>query len=378
MTKAIIIKTYIFGLIIFSAILGFADSTRAQSKTMNPQNKQTLSDKEKGIVKIAALTATGDLKNLRTALIDGLNAKLTVNEIKEVLVQMYAYAGFPRSLNGINTFISVLDERKKNGIKDEEGKTSAPINDKGDKYERGRKTLEALTGQPQPKPAKGYGEFSPQIDRFLKEHLFADIFDSDVLTYQERELATIAALAAMPGVEPQLQSHLSVGMNTGLTESQLYQAFDLIEKSVSRQQAEIARTSLAKITTAKNNQQSIITDKTKTDNRPENVIFPKGEKAPAQNFTGTVYVQPLAPRTANNNFTIGSVTFEPGARSNWHTHPAGQTLIVIEGRGLYQEKGKSIRKIYKGDVIVCDSDVEHWHGASPESQKIIVQEFYST
>jgi alkylhydroperoxidase/carboxymuconolactone decarboxylase family protein YurZ len=164
---------------------------------------------------------------------------------------MYAYCGFPRSLNGINALMSVVEERKKKGINDETGKTATPVADTADKYERGRKTLERLTGQPQSKPAKGFGEFSPTIDRFLKEHLFADIFDSDVMTYRERELATISALAAMPGVEPQLESHLSMGMNTGLTESGLKQAFDLIEKNLSREQAEVARQSLAKIIAAK-------------------------------------------------------------------------------------------------------------------------------
>ena len=210
-------------------------------------NNQTVNVKEQSIVSISALTATGNLENLRTALNGGLDSGLTVNEIKEVLVQLYAYCGFPRSLNGINTLISVLEDRKKRGIRDVEGKTATPITD-GDKYERGRKTLEILTGQPQAKPAKGFGEFSPTIDRFLKEHLFADIFDSDVLSYQQRELVTISALAAMPGVESQLESHLSMGMNTGLSESQLNQAFDMIEKNISKQQAETARKSLVKVT----------------------------------------------------------------------------------------------------------------------------------
>jgi len=105
----------------------------------------------------------------------------------------------------------------------------------------------------------------------------------------------------------------------------------------------------------------------KTENKTENTIFPKGEKAPAENFTGTVFVQILAPKTENNNFSIASVTFEPSARANWHNHPAGQTILVTEGKGLYQEKGKPIKTINKGDVIVCDSDIEHWHGASSTS-----------
>lgn len=118
------------------------------------------------------------------------------------------------------------------------------------------------------------------------------------------------------------------------------------------------------------NQQSAKTEKTtmeKTENKNEEAIFPKGNKAPAENFTGTVFLQMLAPKSETNNFSIGSVTFEPNARSYWHTHPAGQTLIVISGKGLYQEKGKDVRTINKGETIVCPADIEHWHGASPES-----------
>jgi 4-carboxymuconolactone decarboxylase len=222
-------------------------------KISNNMNAQTTTDKnraldarQQGIVTIAALTATGDLQNLQSALNGGLDSGLTINEIKEVLVQMYAYCGFPRSLNGISTFMAVLEERMNRGITDVEGKRSTPITG-GDKYERGRKTLEKLSLQPQSKPAPGFGEFAPTIDRFLKEHLFADIFDSNVLDHQQRELATISALAAMAGVQPQLESHISMGMNTGLTEDQLNQAFDLIEKSISKEQSETARSSLAKV-----------------------------------------------------------------------------------------------------------------------------------
>lgn len=234
------------------SLVSFTNITSAQT-TMNKD--QSLNAKQQSIVTISAFTAKGDLENLRKALNGGLDSGLTVNEIKEVLVQLYAYCGFPRSLNGINTLMSVVEDRKKRGVRDVEGKTATPITDTADRYERGRKTLEKLTGQPQSKPAKGFGEFSPAIDRFLKEHLFADIFDSDVLSYQQRELATISTLAAMPGVEPQLESHLSMGMNTGLTEAQLRQVFDLIEKNISREQAETARRSLAKVTAARQKKQ---------------------------------------------------------------------------------------------------------------------------
>lgn len=225
-----------------------------KSLIMNAQNNNTevktlLSAQQQSMVTISALTATGSLERLKTALASGLEAGLTVNEIKETLVQLYAYCGFPRSLNGITTFMKVVEERKAKGINDVVGKETAAANDTSNKYERGRKILETISKTPQAKPAPGFGEFAPGIDAFLKEHLFADIFDSDVLTYQQRELITISALAAMTGVEAQLQSHIKMGKNTGLSESQLQQSFDLIEKHIGKQQAESARTILTKTKT---------------------------------------------------------------------------------------------------------------------------------
>lgn len=100
---------------------------------------------------------------------------------------------------------------------------------------------------------------------------------------------------------------------------------------------------------------------------PLSVIFPKGDQAPAENFTGTVWVKPLVPDEATYNCVVGSVTFEAGARSNWHSHPAGQILLITDGTGYYQEKGKPIQLMHKGDVFKCPPDIEHWHGASPQS-----------
>lgn len=140
-----------------------------------------------------------------------------------------------------------MDQRVSKGITDSIGKEILVENDTEDKYEQGRQVLETLTKTPQVKPAPGFGEFAPRIDAFLKEHLFADIFVSDVLTYQQRELVTIAALAAMPGVEGQLQAHIGRGMNTGITVEQVRSIFDIIEKVISKKQAETARGVLSKM-----------------------------------------------------------------------------------------------------------------------------------
>ncbi len=219
--------------------------------TVNAQNSmiqnQTLNAQQQSIVSIASLTAAGNLTSLKTQLNIGLDAGLTVNEIKEVLVQMYAYCGFPRCLNAINTFMAVVEERKAKGIIDEEGKEASPITDAVNKYETGKQTLQSLTGVEEKGPKTGANAFTPIIDTFLKEHLFADIFSRDVLTHQQRELATISVLSTLEGVVPQLKFHLAVGLNIGLTENQLKQVFSIIETLISKQQAEIAKKVLSEI-----------------------------------------------------------------------------------------------------------------------------------
>ena len=206
-----------------------------------------LNAQEQSIVRIASFTAVGNLPSLKTHLNAGLDAGLTINEIKEVLVQTYAYCGFPRCLNGINTFMTVVEERKAKGISDVVGKEASPIIDGESKYETGKQTLQKLTGIEEKGPKTGAAAFTPIIDVFLKEHLFADIFSRDVLTYQQRELATISVLSALDGVAPQLQFHLGVGLNIGLTESQLNHLFLIIETQIGKKQAEIAKNELLKI-----------------------------------------------------------------------------------------------------------------------------------
>ena|ERR1035437_6919653 len=99
----------------------------------------------------------------------------------------------------------------------------------------------------------------------------------------------------------------------------------------------------------------------------QNSIFPKGEKVSAEYFTGTAWLNILVPQDETGNYAIGNVIFEPGSRNNWHTHLAGQILLITDGKGYYQEKGKSARLLTKGDVVVIPSQVEHWHGAAWDS-----------
>jgi 4-carboxymuconolactone decarboxylase len=130
-----------------------------------------------------------------------------------------------------------------------EGKTASPVGD-ADKYQTGKKTLQTLTGKEE-KMLVGANAFSPAIDTFLKEHLFADIFSRDILNYQQRELVTVSALASMSGVAPQLQAHIGMAINTGITSSQLSEAFEIIDQAVGKKQGDIARATLENVLAVK-------------------------------------------------------------------------------------------------------------------------------
>lgn len=208
---------------------------------------QALSTKQQSMIPIAAFTASGDLDKLKIALQEGLAAGLTVNEIKEILVHLYAYAGFPRSLNGINTFMALLNERQVQGIEDEIGPEASPLSSDMDKGEYGARVRARLAGQETIPPASGYQLFTPIIDTFLKEHLFADIFARDTLDFQSRELVTVSALASMAGTGGQLYFHLGAAINTGLNEDQMHSFISVFEAKVGKQEAENVSELLAKV-----------------------------------------------------------------------------------------------------------------------------------
>jgi quercetin dioxygenase-like cupin family protein len=98
-----------------------------------------------------------------------------------------------------------------------------------------------------------------------------------------------------------------------------------------------------------------------------NMIFPKGQKA-IENFTGDTWVQMLTVDGQNFDAMSYNVTFAPGSRTYWHSHPGGQILYCTSGEGCYQKKGKPIQHLKVGDVVEIKPDVVHWHGASPDKE----------
>ncbi len=300
--------------------------------------EQALTKKEQDIVKISSLAATGNLIGLNNALNKALDDKMTIYEVKEVLVQLCAYCGFPRSINALTVFMNVTDERSSNGKYDEYGTEPVDMPPNSNKYEIGNAVQTELVGAPV--TGRIY-EFEPAIDKYLKEHLFADIFARGVLTYEEREIATMAALASVPEVEPQLNAHIQIAKNIGIPQNKIDEILKLTGyKDKATKEAE--------------------------KKQFKNIIFDKGQPNNdyALVFTGQSYLN----RLSTDGVNITNVTFEPKCRNNWHIHhKGGQILLVTQGRGYYQEWGHPAVEVKAGDVVNIPPEVKHWHGAAKDS-----------
>jgi quercetin dioxygenase-like cupin family protein/alkylhydroperoxidase/carboxymuconolactone decarboxylase family protein YurZ len=348
-------KNHFFGILTSALLASFSMSGISLAEATAAIE---LSKAEKAIVPIASFTAIGDIPRLKASLNQGLDNGLTVGEIKEALVHIYAYAGFPRALNGINAFSTVMDERKVQGKVDDNGKEATPLPADFDQNAYGHKVRNALVGRDISHRTSGYAVFTPIIDTFLVEHLFADIFVRDVLSHKQRELVTISTLAAIPGTEAQLKGHLGIAMNVGYSEAQLKDFIEVLRTEVglhvadngARVLGEVLGTPLPEV-----NSKAV-----KVTRKGPPVV------APADYFTGRATVVSRFTSEASGSYGGAIVNFEAGARTAWHTHPAGQTLVITSGRGLVQSEGEAVQVIEPGDVVWIPAGERHWHGAEPD------------
>ena len=289
-----------------------------------------LTKKECAVVDIGAAVARGDQTALAGALDRGFDAGITLNEAKEYIGQLYAYCGFPRALNAAATLMKVAAEKKP-----AEGRAPNPP-PAGKAIDFGTANQTKLCGAPVKGPLF---DFHPQLDEYLKAHLFGDIFARDNVDWRTRELLTVAALAARPETEPQMKAHIAVAKNNGVTDAQA----------------------------------SAIVARVRRPAEPEQLpadwsVFPVGKPntAYAKYFIGRSFLAPVSTQQVG----VFAVTFEPGCRNNWHIHHAtkggGQILICTAGEGYYQEWGKPAFRLKPGDRVNIPAGVKHWHGAAPD------------
>ena len=318
------------------------------SVSLFAQNDMALTKKRQALAVIAANEAKGDLEGLRAALNEGLAYGLTVSEAKEALSHLYAYTGFPRSLNALGALQQVVKERTAAGLQVEEGREADPLPKDYDALKQGTDVQTQLVGgQP-----FTYA-FAPQTDFYLKAHLFGDIFARNNLSYADREIVTVSAISALPGCEPQLVAHVSGARNMGVADSELRALPALLEERVGVEEAERLRGALATVLGGSHSPVQTV----------DFSVWPKGEPntAYARYFTGNSYLAPMEGGIAN-------VTFEPRCRNNWHIHHKQvQVLICVSGRGWYQEWGKEPVEMTPGTIIAIPAEVKHWHGAAEDS-----------
>ena len=232
-------------LVLGAAVAGCAlQNTVAAPPAMTPAQapSETLSARQQAIALIASFMAASDMPRLHAALNQGLDAGLTISEAKEVLVQLYAYAGFPKSLNALGELLKVVEARKQRGIQDVPGREPSRAIPTGDALiAAGTANQTRISGGP---VQNAVTDFAPVINQYLQAHLFGDIFERDNLDWQSRELATVGALAAMPGVEAQLRSHMRASLRVGLTAAQLRQLTQVLAERGDKQAAERADAAL--------------------------------------------------------------------------------------------------------------------------------------
>ncbi len=320
---------------IFATLLGGSYMAHAQlhdnfvTEVSTIKEGGALSVRENIIARVGALAFKGDQEALALVLGAGLDAGVPLAALREELVQLYAYGGFPKSLNALTTLFKLAQERGLD-VKSDEALSAVIL---PQSLKDGSANQEKLIGN---KVEGGIYDFAPAIDAYLKAHLFGDIFSRGELSWQEREIATIAMLSVDPNLAPQFNGHIAIGKHNGLTDAQVDEI-----KAISAEFAAGFHNVSA---------------------------FPLGNEntAYAQYFINTSY---LAPLTSNAELKTGiaNVTFEPGCRNNWHKHTAGQILIGVGGVGYYQERGKAAVRILPGQVVEIGPDVEHWHGAAPDS-----------
>ena len=318
------------------------------SVSLLAQKNMALTTKQQTLVAIAANEARGNIEGLKVALNEGFEKGLTVSEAKETLSHLYAYTGFPRSLNALSTLQQVIKERTEAGLRVDKGREADPLPKDYDALKQGTKVQTQLCGG-QPFTYT----FAPQTDFYLKAHLFGDIFARNNLTFADREVVTVSAISALPGCEPQLRAHVSGARNMGGSDEALKEMPAILETKIGAAEAERLRGALA----------TVFGENYSPVQTVDFSVWPKGvpNTAYAQYFTGNSYLATMEGGIAN-------VTFEPRCRNNWHIHHKQvQVLICVAGRGWYQEWGKEAIPMTPGTIIAIPAEVKHWHGAAKDS-----------
>ena len=307
-----------------------------------------LDNKTREMLTVTTLTAQQTLPQLKAHINALLNTGATPNEVREVIYQCAPFIGFPKTLNAISVMNEVFVERKIQLPLE-----NASTTNENNRYKEGLKIQKPLYGDEIKNSLEGLpNNVGDKVARLLSEVCFGDFYTRKGLDLKTRELLVLAILIT-DGSENTLKSHIKGNLKAGNTKedivSAIIQCMPYVGFSKTFKALYIFKDAIG-----------------------ENIVqqpFSQGEINPySEYFTGVTHLNMLVQKDEMWNSSIGNVTFEKGARTNWHKHSGGQILLVTAGEGRYQEKGKEIQILKTGDVVKIPKDVVHWHGAAPDCE----------
>jgi 4-carboxymuconolactone decarboxylase len=358
-----------------AALLGLAHSALAQERaSVAPKNMQAiapaladytddvlfgdvwrrpgLAPRDRSLVTVAVLVATGKAPQLQSHLGRALTNGVRPAEIAGLVTHLAFYSGWPNAVSSLNMVEQVFGERKIDPAALQGAAAPplpAPASDKA----------RALAVEQQVAP------LAPKLAELTNDVLFGDLWRRQDLSPRDRSLVTIAALAANRE-EDQIGVHIQRGMENGLTRDEIAEALTHLAFYAGWPKA-MAAVAMAGKAFAAATPAAAAPDAGASPRLQ--VVGPGAQPAtgPATNFTGSVTVSSPFKGTGDARLGGATVTFQPGAHSNWHTHPLGQLLVISAGRGWVQAEGEPVRAVGPGDVVWTAPGVKHWHGATRSS-----------
>lgn len=305
-----------------------------------------LSPRDRSLVTVSVLIATGKTAQLTGHLGRALDNGVMPGEIAGTVTQLAFYTGWPNAVSSLEVIDKVFVDRAV-----DMAALRAPVTASLPVPASDAARAQAVTAT--------IGPIAPKLASLTNEVLFADLWRRTDLAPRDRSLVTLAALAAN-GDEAGLVFHIGLGLQNGLTRAEIGEALTHLAFYAGWPKA------MAAVAVADKAFKDLDAAKTPSATEGLTIISPGSGpvQGPAATFTGAVTVTSPFKGTDPARLGGATVTFQPGARSNWHSHPLGQLLVVTAGEGLVQAEGEPVRRIKAGDVVWTPPGVKHWHGAA--------------
>jgi 4-carboxymuconolactone decarboxylase len=308
-----------------------------------------LAPRDRSIVTVASLIAMGRTAQIGSHVSRALDNGVKPEEIGELITQLAFYSGWPNAISAVTETKKVFETR---GI--------GPVADS----DAARIELEAAAEQDRSERVDAtVAPTAPELAELTNRVLFGDLWKRPDLTPRDRSLVTMAALVAI-GQPEQLPFHLNRAMDNGLTREEAAEVVTHVAFYAGWPRAMSAVPVVEKVFAGRSAKSEAA-----ASTQPDTMITRAGTDSaagPADYFTGEVKVAGRFSTEAPARVSGGTVSFAAGARTAWHTHPLGQTLFVVSGKGLVQKEGGPVEVMEPGDVVFIAPHVKHWHGAAAD------------